>query len=100
MAGYEPELDRRSPHLCTESNRMDRIETSLEKISLAVSQITDLFVNQATYDIRLTALSENDKDKEKRLRSVEMLLAKNAWVERLTWVVLVGIVATFMKYGG
>lgn len=85
-------------HVCTESNRMDRIETSLEKISSAVSQITDLFVSQATYDIRLTALSENDKDKEKRLRRIEEAIAKNVWLERLAWVVLVGGVMAFMKF--
>lgn len=88
---------REVKHVCSEGQRFDRLERSLEAINLTLTKLTDVLVNNATYDIRLSILEEFHKDVEARLRVLEKAYAKNLWIERIAWAALVGGVLAYLQ---
>lgn len=81
-------------HVCTASDRFDRLESWMEKLAESTDQIITL----------ITETRHNRKDiddHEARLRLLEKQVARNEiisrWVERLLWVGL--IVGGLFKIG-
>ena len=86
-------------HACTESGRFDRLERSLEAINTTLSTLSELLIKTATSDIRINTLEEKARDIENRMRTIEHIVTKNLWIERIIWGLVLAIVLAFFKLG-
>lgn len=82
---------------CTEGRRFDRLEQSLEGIRQTLATLTELLISKATTEIKVKALEDLTKDLSTRVRELEKVQDKGAWVERLAWVVLVACLLAYLK---
>jgi 50S ribosomal subunit-associated GTPase HflX len=79
--------------------RLDRIETKLDKVSEAIislarmeEKMITLFNRMDSYDVKHEALNG-------RVHKVEISQATNSWVERVVWILVAGAIASAMWFG-
>ena len=71
-----------------EQDRLDRIETKLDKLTEVVVKLATIEVRQTSLNEGLKRLGTRVDDHEGRIRPLETRQASISWVERVIWVAL------------
>lgn len=84
-------------HLCSQSDRFDRLDEKLDKI-------TDLLVSNARIEQRTTEIEANVNDHEARIRSMETIQtacsAKNGVINKGVWETFKMLIAAVLAAAG
>ena len=81
------------------SNDMSEVKDYLKEISSALNTLARLEERHTNVSATVTRLHSRIDNHEERVRSIEVKVASQLWVERIVWVVVAGIVATAVTVG-
>lgn len=79
--------------------RLNRIEEKLDKVSEAIVSLARMEERMITLFKRMDAYDERQVDLEKRVAKVEVGQGSTAWVERVVWVIVVGLISGTIYFG-
>ena len=79
--------------------RLDRIEEKLDKVSEAIISLARMEERMITLFKRMDSYDESQRAVADRLTNLEVKHASGAWVERVVWLIIGGIITGTIYFG-
>jgi len=82
-----------------QTTRLNRIEEKLDKVGEAIISLARMEERMLTLFRRMDNYDQNHTRLESRVNSIEVANAGSAWVERIVWLIVGGLVMGTIYFG-
>lgn len=82
-----------------QTTRLNRIEEKLDKVGEAIISLARMEERMITLFRRMDSYDQNQNTLEGRVTKIEVAHAGSAWVERIVWLIVGGLVMGTIYFG-
>lgn len=82
-----------------QTTRLNRIEEKLDKVGEAIISLARMEERMITLFKRMDNYDQNQNTLEGRVNKIEVTSASSAWVERVVWLVVGGLIMGTIYFG-
>jgi hypothetical protein len=82
-----------------QTTRLNRIEEKLDKVGEAIISLARMEERMITLFRRMDNYDQNQNTLEGRVNKIEVTSASSAWVERVVWLIVGGLVMGTIYFG-